>query len=332
MGMLNMLKNWVPAMEVSGIHAETALPEISQLQLPPEVATLACPESAGTRIAALLTCHNRRASTLLALRRLFAQEVSETVKITVFLVDDGSDDGTGAAVASEFPRVRLLQGDGSLFWSGGMRLAFNEAAKTDFDYYLWLNDDTLLDRNAIASLLMTHRELTQRRENCSIVVGSTYDPETRKLTYGGVVRTSPVHPFKFRLLEPVAEPRPCATINGNAVLIPREVARRVGNISRGFTHSMGDFDYGLRARRLGCTLWVAPGYVGSCRRNGVANTWMDTSLPFSQWMRRCLSMKGLPPREYRRFVQAHGGPLWPLFWSMPYVRVALTWARARIQR
>lgn len=330
--MLNVLKNTVPAKEVSGIHVETEVSGLSRQELLSNASTLACPESASTRIAALLTCHNRRATTLLALRGLFAQELEQGVELAVFLVDDGSSDGTGAAVTSEFPRVRLLQGDGSLYWSGGMRKGFAEAIRDGFDYYLWLNDDALLDPGTLAHLLETHHELAAEGEDRSIVVGSTRDPETGTLTYGGVENVSRFHPFKFRLITPNGAPRQCATMNGNVVLIPHSVAQIVGNISDDFTHSMGDFDYGMRARRLGCSIWVASGYVGSCRRNVVANTWMDTSLPFSRWVRKCVSMKGLPPRDYRRFTQAHGGPFWPIFWAMPYIRIALTWAAARVLR
>ncbi|HEV2132767.1 MAG TPA: glycosyltransferase family 2 protein [Terracidiphilus sp.] len=282
-----------------------------------------------TRIAALLTCHNRRVATLASLHRLFAQELAENVMLTVFLVDDGSSDGTGAAVASEFPHVRLLCGDGNLYWSGGMRKAFTEALKEQFDYYLWLNDDVLLDPGAIRHLLATHRRLAESGNDRSIVTGSTRDPETGKLTYGGVERASRFHPFKFRLVVPANDAQMCATMNGNIVLIPRSVAEVVGNISDAYRHSMGDFDYGLRARRMGCSIWAAPGYLASCRRNGMGNTWQDVSLPFDKWLQKTTSVKGLPPAEYKRFAQAHGGLCWPLFWLMPYLRVFLARLFAR---
>ena len=58
--------------------------------------------------------------------------------------------------------MRLLRGDGSLFWAGGMRLALGEALKGDYDYYVWLNDDTMLDPNAFKTLLGIHRDLSDR--------------------------------------------------------------------------------------------------------------------------------------------------------------------------
>lgn len=213
-----------------------------------------------------------------------------------------------------------------------MRMAFGEALKEGFDFYLWLNDDTLLDAGAIANLLATHRALSAQGESRAIVVGSTRDPETGALTYGGVVRASRVHPFKFRLVEPNGTAQQCITMNGNVVLIPRPVAEIVGNISKAFRHGMGDFDYGLRARRLGCTVWVAPHAVGVCRKDRLPNAWQNMSLSFHQWMRRAAGIKGLPPGDYWRFAQAHGGILWPIYWAMPYVRAALAWASASVAR
>lgn len=289
------------------------------------------PREAGAQVAVLLTCYNRRVSTLESLRHVFTQELPQGASISVFLVDDGSGDGTSTAVTDEFPQIKLLQGNGKLYWSGGMRLAFGEALKRDFDFYLWLNDDTLLDGCAMARLLSTYHALAAKGNDCVIVVGSTYDPQTGALTYGGVRNTSRIHPFKFQLIEPAAEARLCTTMNGNVVLIPRTVAQKMGNISQAFTHGMGDFDYGLRARRVGCSIWIAPGYAGSCRRNGAASAFSDTSLPFHAWWRGILGAKGLPPGDYWRLMQAHGGPLWPVFWAMPYLRATLTWVGARIR-
>lgn len=49
-----------------------------------------------------------------------------------------------------FPAVHVINGDGNLYWSGGMRKAWDVAAKThDYDYYLWFNDDAVLYENAL---------------------------------------------------------------------------------------------------------------------------------------------------------------------------------------
>ena len=107
-----------------------------------------------TQLAVLITCYNRRQSTLSCLEALYNQSV-EDVKLDVYLVDDGCTDGTGEAVRSRFPEVRVVAGDGNLYWCGGMRVAFSEAMKGDYDYYFWLNDDTVLLPGALQGLLET---------------------------------------------------------------------------------------------------------------------------------------------------------------------------------
>src|SRR6185369_6198351 len=159
------------------------------------------------------------------------------------------------------------QGSGELYWNGGMRRAFEAALREDPDFYVLLNDDTHLAPGALARMLEVHRARAQSGDEASIVVGSTLDPDSGQQSYGGWSKGPWYNPGSLRLVEPGAEPKPCDTLNGNCVLVPRAAARRVGNLDPAFTHGMGDIDYGFRARGAGCSLWVSPGYVGECVAN-----------------------------------------------------------------
>lgn len=276
------------------------------------------------RLAVLMTCHNRRAKTLACLEALYKQELPPDVEIGVYLVDDGSCDGTKEAVLSSYPAVKVLQGNGNLFWNGGMRLAFAEAIKSDYDYYLWLNDDTLLYPNALDTLLTTSRLLIDQGNPRAIVIGSTQDPETGVFTYGGMVRKSWWHPLQFGFLEPGSEAKPCLTMNGNCVFIPRTVVKAVGNLDAAFTHSTGDMDYGLRARQQGCSIWVAPGYLGTCKHNIIGvRAWNESNITLSERWNQVNQPKGLPIKEWKMFAYRYAGLLWPIYWLLPYVRLFL---------
>lgn len=203
------------------------------------------------RLAVLMTCHNRRQKTLACLAALRKQELSPHVVTQVYLVDDGSTDGTGEAVQATYPEIKVLQGSGNLFWNGGMRLAFSEALEDNYDYYFWLNDDTLLYPRALKNLLEASHDLAKAEHTLAIVVGSTQDTETGVFSYGGVTRANRWHPLRFRPVEPGDEIKSCLTLNGNAVLIPQQVVQKVGNLDPAFTHSTGDLDYGLRVHQQG---------------------------------------------------------------------------------
>src|ERR1700736_1418268 len=145
------------------------------------------------RIASILTCFNRREKTISALAQLRELDLPPGASLEIFLTDDRSTDGTAQAVKNTFSNVHLLQGNGSLFWGGGMRLAFAEAMKLDFDFYLWVNDDTLLFQYAIVRLLETYESVRTGGKD-AIVVGSIRDPLSGKLSYGGSTFGRNTHP------------------------------------------------------------------------------------------------------------------------------------------
>lgn len=283
-------------------------------------------------IAVIMTCHNRREKTLASLETLFNQILNLKVSIQVFLVDDGSTDGTAEAVYSAYPQVKILHGDGNLFWNRGMHLAFSQALSYGCDYYIWLNDDTLLEPTALTCLLNTYQQLTKLGKPNSIVVGSLCDPVTRITTYGG--RWRPSRRDYFELIEPSEEPKEAETMNGNCVLVPRVVAEAVGSIDNVFTHHMGDFDYGLRARKLGCSVWVAPGYAGVCSRNfpEAMGIWTERELSIYERLRRLFHPKGLPPKEWEVFASRHMGYFWLIYWLRPYASLLLKLAFPRLMK
>lgn len=285
-------------------------------------------EHAGTlppiRVAVIMTSHNRREQTLACLQALLASQCIGQVALNAVLADDGSGDGTAEAVSQTCPWVHVEHGDGSLFWCRGMHRAFETALQHEFDYYLWLNDDTMLDADTLSRLLECAVTQRARTGKPVIVVGSTVDEDTGTPTYGGERRVSWWRRTSFVLVQPRDQVQPCDSMDGNIVLISAETARLVGNIDPVFEHAMGDTDYGLRALKLGVGIWVAPGVHGTCGHNAVSNTFMDPTLPLSKRWRLMLGRKGLPWRSWWVITRRHAGILWPLFFLWPYVRTVLS--------
>lgn len=281
-----------------------------------------------------MTCHNRREKTLACLTALDKQLLPIDLTLSTYLVDDGSTDGTFETVHQNYPQIRLIKGNGSLFWTGGMQKAFSEALKQEHDFYLWLNDDTVLYPNAIDTLLQSSNNLDTQGEQHAIIVGSTQDSESGELTYGGLRRTAWFRPLHFSLVEPTEVVQNCQTMNGNCVLIPHQVAKRIGNVEPIFRHYLADYDYGLRARQQGCSLWIAPQYIGACSNDGVGHGREYRNLSPSQQLQKLTQPKGLLAEdavlysleEWRVFAQRHGGLLWHIYWLLPYRR--LIWALA----
>lgn len=277
-------------------------------------------------IAVILTCHNRKDKTLTCLKDLMNQDGISNVDLDVYLVDDGSTDGTGDAVKQNFPRVNVLQGDGTLYWNGGMRYAFSVAIKSDYDYYLWLNDDTYLYSNALKVLLKTSN-VKQRERKDVIVTGTIVDTNTKKENFGGRYIKSKFQPLKYILLESNDKPQLCDTFNGNVVLIPRNIVKMIGNISPEYSRQHGgDYDYGLRTKYAGFESWVAPGVIGTCSSNPLTGTIFDTSLCLKERRKIMNTPRGVPPaKEWMIFTKRHAGFLWPFYWFRTIIRVIFPW-------
>ena len=207
-------------------------------------------------IAVIMTVHNRCDSTVECIKSFYECRGIEKYIIEFFLMDDGSTDGTSESVAAAFPQVRILHGNGNLFWNRGMYYCWKEALKNHHDYYLWLNDDTMLFNNAVEELFSDYEKVGR----LSIVSGCCCDTVSQqKVTYGGY--------YAGRLLSPSGFPQYVEFMNGNVVLVPNIVYEKIGLLDYYYRHSLGDFDYGLRAQRAGIDVMLSSNYVGICDRH-----------------------------------------------------------------
>jgi GT2 family glycosyltransferase len=264
----------------------------------------------GVRVAAVLTVHNRRETTGRCLARLDAAATAAGVSLARVIVDDGSTDGT-TELLEHLRRDGdvIVRGSGDLYWAGGMRKALAELANIEpFDHVLLLNDDAQLYDDALGTLLET---ASGRRDR--LVVGRFVDPRSQEPTYGGYHRHSRWRPLTFVQQDDPAR-GPVDAMNANAVLVGRLAYDNLGSLDPRFTHALADFDYSLRAVAAGLSVLLSEQPVGECPRNSPAGTWQDRSLPRSVRLRKMLSPKGLPPREWAAFCWRHGG-----LRSLPYV-------------
>ena len=286
-------------------------------------------------VAALLTCFNRKAKTLACLQRLYGQQgLGQEYSLEIYLVDDGCTDGTAEAVARDFPAVHIIRGNGALYWNQGMRLAWQAAldSGTPYDFFLWVNDDSMLYADALPRILGDFRYLQTQGQKPGAIVGSMVDPQTGVVTYGGRLPASRIFRHQFGpLVVPAGQPQPCRCINGNFTLVPAEAVRAIGILSPIFTHSMGDHDYGFRLVDAGFSCWVASGASGECARNPVRGSYLDKTLSLQkrlQLMKRPSQL--YPMNEWLHYVRCYSGPLWPLvslkiwlIWKFPVVWILL---------
>lgn len=280
-------------------------------------------------VVAALTCFNRRDKTLAALQALADAFDAAGLPAAAVLVDDGSRDGTAEAVRAQHPWVQIDIGPGDLYWTRGMHRALASAQAQASEHVLWLNDDTVLQPQALCRLLREAATLQQQHGRAVILVGSTHDGSGQR-SYGGAVAASRWRRFSYRPVGSPDQPLRCEAINGNCVLVPISAAQQLGNLDPAFEHAMGDTDYALRAVAAGHPIYVASGFVGRCDLNAVAGSFNDRSLPLARRWRDMRSRKGLPWRSWWHFTRRHGGVLAPLYFVWPYARLIASalWRKA----
>jgi GT2 family glycosyltransferase len=267
-------------------------------------------------IAILLTCHNRKEKTLQCLKALYEQHgLGTDFFAEVFLVDDASIDGTAAAIKIQYPSVNIIQGNGKLYWNQGMRLAWKTAAETkDYDFYFWLNDDTILDTNALANLIEIYKKATGLgQKEVIITTACRAEFNNDSFSYGGRTEAGPVYPN--------GDLQECKYINGNAVLIPKVVFKELGNLSNDYTHGMGDYDYGLRALEAKFSLYTTKRYLATCHPNEGIPGWCNPSIPLKKRWELLHSPRGLNINEYLKFRKKFWGDKWIIYAIKAYAKM-----------
>lgn len=265
-------------------------------------------------ISILIACHNRRQKTINCLSALFKCGLPDTYQLEVFLVDDASTDGTFEAVRKDFPKVNVIVGNGNLFWNKAMRLAWETAAKTkDFDFYLWLNDDTILDSNALCILLETYEEIIANNNKAGVLCGACRALyEINVFSYGGRTDSGPVIPN--------SKIQSCKYINGNIVLVPSEIFHKIGYLSPDYTHIMGDIDYGMRVLKNNFNCYTTKTFIATCPPNEGIPSWCNPQISLKRRWELLHSPKGLNIREYILFRKKFWKRKWILYTIQAYLK------------
>lgn len=249
-------------------------------------------------LAILITCFNRIEKTLACLNYLYKNILPADHAFEIFLVDDGSTDETTEIIIKKYPDINIISGTGSLYWAGGMRLAWKTASNKNFDYYIWLNNDVILFENSIETLIYSSTKLHDRAIICSTMIAD----DKKTITYGGKKLGERHH------IKPDGSMHECQIINGNCVLVPNIIFKTIGNLDIKFQHAIADHDYSLRAIKAGFKCYVAPKIIGICNANPLPPKWCLKEYSLSERIKSLYSPLGnADPFVYFHYVKRHFG-------------------------
>lgn len=199
--------------------------------------------------------HNRIEYTLKCIESIKKQNYEN---YDIIICDDGSTDGTTYIISKQYPDIKILDGDGNLWWAGATNKCIKEAIKRadDDDFIYTLNNDTELLHNTLEILV----EISKKNPGSIIgAINVFYDepdriePSAFKKKNKYLFKQLPrkVNHWGERLNENthIVE---VDTLSGKGVLIPVELYKKLGLYNcRDLPHYHADIEFTLRAKKNG---------------------------------------------------------------------------------
>ena len=135
----------------------------------------------------IIPVHNRFDYTKSCIESLEKQIISE--ELNVIVVDDGSTDNTKLFIKNYYPQIKVLEGNGNLFWGGAVHYGISYVRKIGKknDWILLVNNDVEFAPNSISELI---KECNKKKRK--IIAGSltvNYNDRSTVIKSGTIVES-----------------------------------------------------------------------------------------------------------------------------------------------
>lgn len=180
----------------------------------------------------------------------------------IVIADDGSVDNSTEWIKQHYPYVHILQGDGNLWWSGGINLAVNYAIeKLNIDYLLWWNNDILPAKDYFKNLL----KILNKADNNTIIGSKIYYADKRDIIWSMGGLFNPANGKKSMIGNDMLDskefdtPKNADWLAGMGTLIHSSVYKKIGMLdAKNFPQYHGDSDFTFKAKKCGYNIIVYP--------------------------------------------------------------------------
>jgi len=196
---------------------------------------------------------NRAADTVECLESLMQQSYPN---VRLLVVDNASTDGSSQVIEQCFPQVEQVLNQKNLGFTGGYNAGMRVALKAGADFVFVLNNDTLLEPNAIQ--LLVDASSPEDVGMVSPMIFYSADPD-KIWSAGGTVSKLTLeitdNHGREKTFSKITERD---FLSGCAILIKRSVLEKVGLFDEDFVSYYEDSDLSLRVRQAGYRLLLVP--------------------------------------------------------------------------
>jgi GT2 family glycosyltransferase len=204
---------------------------------------------------------NGREDTLACLRSLRELRGADTA---VVCVDNGSTDGSQAAVREQHPEVDLVENGRNLGFAGGNNAGIRHALERSAQWVVLVNNDAVLAPDAIERL----RAAAAARPAAGMLAGKLFFDEPPDRIWFAGQRFWPALGYSGRPrgygrsdAPRYRRPGPTDRAAGAFMAVSRALIDRIGVLDDELFAYVEDVDWSLRARRAGSEVWFVPDAV-----------------------------------------------------------------------
>lgn len=178
----------------------------------------------------------------------------------IIIVDNGSTDGSQAAIKSAYPAITLVETGQNLGYAEGNNVGMRLALTREPAYLLILNNDTVVSPQMITRLVETSRAMPRA------VLGplTFYQHPADEIWWGGTKwlpdsgQFIHMHAGENDLGASDATPIPCDYVVGSALFAPARLFREIGLFDPLFFLTYEETDWCYRARAAGWRCYCEP--------------------------------------------------------------------------
>ncbi len=210
------------------------------------------------RVAIIVLNYRGRDCLIPCLDSLTALSYSER---DIIVIDNASGDGSLEMAERLFPKLHFVSLRENVGFAGGMNQGIREALTRGADYYdyVWLfNNDAIAEKESLTCLVKGAQENSQAGLLSPLILEKSglrvWFAAARKNVFR--MRAEHTRPLPSLLKQQSYESE---LLTGCALLLTKEVIKKVGLLDERFFLYYEDADYCMRARQAGLRLLVVPG-------------------------------------------------------------------------